>query len=234
MSARNAALPMSSSIVVTARPAVAATALSSAGKHALPVGLAERDEPHPGRNPCRRQRMQKCRATTAQAECRDRRTPRRPRPAARLRALPPAPSSAAHGHAARVVSRKARPCAVVSRWRSLEGAKATASSATAPSAAGSAAARWAWAKNTASQKPLPSSSITHSQSRSDGGVPDVAGFDRPFDAARIRERADRIGRRQPTPSADRARRLRAAVPQPTSPDATPRSVRSREGGNPVY
>ena len=51
--------------------------------------------------------------------------------------------------------------------------------------------------STASQKPPPSASTTASQRRSARRVADVAGLDRPFEAARIREGADRIGRRQP-------------------------------------
>ena len=43
-------------------------------------------------------------------------------------------SSAAQGQAARVASMKAAPCAVVSRWRSFDGANAAASSATARNA----------------------------------------------------------------------------------------------------
>ena len=50
-----------------------------------------------------------------------------------------------HGHAARVASMKARPCAVVSRWRSFEGAKAAASSATVRSAVSSVSANDQWA-----------------------------------------------------------------------------------------
>ena len=49
-SARNAALPTSSSGVTSARRAVASTDRLERGEHALAVALAERDEPHAGRN----------------------------------------------------------------------------------------------------------------------------------------------------------------------------------------
>ena len=103
------------------------------------------------------------------------------------------------GQAARVVARKARPCAVVSRCRSFDGAKAAASSATARSIASSptATARKAWTKKTASQNPPPVADHDREPALERRGIGDVAGLDRPFDAAGIGEGADRIGRRQP-------------------------------------
>ena len=58
-SARKADEPMSSSEAASARCAVAAMTGSSAAKHALAVGLAERDEPHAGGDPVGGERLQK-------------------------------------------------------------------------------------------------------------------------------------------------------------------------------
>ena len=79
------------------------------------------------------------------------------------------PSSPSQAQAERAISMKARPCVVVSSWRSREGTKAAASSAISRKATSSRAdaARCACARNTASQKPEPSASIAASQSRSD-------------------------------------------------------------------
>ena len=62
---------------------------------------------------------------------------------------------------------------MVSSWRSREGTKAAASSATSRKARSSRddAARWAWARNTPSQNPLPSASIAASQSRREAASP---------------------------------------------------------------
>ena len=104
------------------------------GKHALALRLAERDEPHAGGDQIGRERMQHALHARAQAQCRDPHTRRPPRRAVRSLVATSSRSSACEGQAARVTSRKARPCAVVSRCRSFEGAKATASSATLRSA----------------------------------------------------------------------------------------------------
>ena len=115
-SARNAALPRSSSGVTQRRArAVATITGSQRGEHALAVGLAERNEPHAGRDEVGGEARADRRAAPAPA-----RTPmaprrrRRPRPAGdgavpQRRAADRAP---AHGQAARVAARKARPCAV--------------------------------------------------------------------------------------------------------------------------
>jgi hypothetical protein len=64
---------------------------------------------------------------------------------------------------------KARPCVVVSSWRSREGTKAAASSAISRNAASSCreTARCTCAKNTPSQNPEPSASIAASQPRNE-------------------------------------------------------------------
>ena len=58
-SARSALEPISSSGVLSARVAVAATTGFKRGEHALAVGLAERDEADAGGNPVGGQRVQK-------------------------------------------------------------------------------------------------------------------------------------------------------------------------------
>ena len=108
-------------------------------------------------------------------------------------------ASAGHGHAARVASRKARPCAVVSRKRSFDGTNAAASSATARSAASSAAAGRTVRMNEEDGVAKAAAFAEHHREPLPQrlGVLDVAGLDRPFDAAGIGKGADRIGRRQP-------------------------------------
>ena len=58
MSARNAALPTSSSGVASARAGGRGDDRLERGEHALAVGLAERDEPHAGGNQVGGHRMQ--------------------------------------------------------------------------------------------------------------------------------------------------------------------------------
>ena len=107
------------------------------------------------------------------------------------------------------MSMKARPCAEVSSWRSREGTKAAASSAISLKAASSSRRRGAMGMG---QKHAVAKAAAVGQHRRQpvpqrGGVADVAGFHRPFDAAGIGERADRKGRRQPGHQPVQRRRL---------------------------
>ena len=171
------------------------------GQHALAVGLPERNEPHAGGDEIREPAPADRHAAPASSGMP---WPAPVMPTATV-ARPARPSiaqqrsSAAQVQAALIVSRKARPCAIVSRWRSFEGEKAAASSATSRSAASSppAIARWACTKNTRRKTRCPRRSSPSSQRSQRHGIGDVARFDRPFHAAGIRESADRKGRRKP-------------------------------------
>ena len=199
-SARNAAPPTSSSGVASARSAVAATTGFERREHALAVGLAERDEAHAGGNEVGRLSVQ-----IGMQRRRERsRCPAQATPTATGSATGPSQTASSR------VERRARPGRArgleegaalrgglqVALLRRREGGGELGDRAQRRVVAGGAA-RWAWTKNTASQNPPPSPIITASQRRSVVGVRDVAGLDRPFDPARIGERADRIGRRQP-------------------------------------
>ena len=169
-SARNAALPMSSSEVGERALRGCGDDRLERGQHALAVGLAERNRAARRRRSDWRRRRADRRAARARPRCRGRRPRRRPRPDRRpARPRPRASrSSAAHGQAARVASTKARPCAVVSRWRSFEGAKRRGKFGDRaqrrdrprrPARDGRAR------RSTASQKPPPSAITTASQRR---------------------------------------------------------------------
>ena len=188
---------------LSARAAVAATTGSSAASSALTIGLAERNEPHAGRNQVRRHGMQIGLQRRLQPRCRGRPPSRRPRSDTRPARPRLAPACRAPRRAMRRASPRRRrvPCAVVSRWRSFDGANAAASSATSRKAAVVAAAtpRDAHARRTPHRRNrrLRVSDDASASACSVCRILDVAGLDRPLDAAGIRECADRIGRRQP-------------------------------------
>ena len=203
MSARNAAPPTSSSGVTSARargrrdrPARAPPA--RAGRRSGRAGPAARRP----KSRLAATRVQDRRAAPASSGnavpgARD----RRPRPdRRRRRPRPPAADRApAHGQAARVVSRKARPCAVVSRMpllrRRERGGQLGHRAQRRVVAAGRRAVGVDEEHRVAEAAALADHHREPALQRR--GIGDVAGLHRPFDAARIGECADRIGRRQP-------------------------------------
>ena len=117
--------------------------------------------------------------------------------------------SVARPRLSRAISMKARPCVVVSSWRSREGTKAAASSAISRNRGlilrGCGAMRLRQKHGVAKAGAVAEHRGQPVAQRC--GVRDVARLHRPFDAAGIGERADRKGRRQPGHQPVQRRRL---------------------------
>ena len=192
---------MSSSVVATRAAGGGGDRRLERGEHALAVGLAERDEPHAGRDPvgaasaCRKAvERRRQRNAVAGARDADRHRKRDLGPdavsASSAGARPGRARGVEEGAALRGRFQMALLRGREGRGKLRDGARARQRHRRAP--------RGARARRTPRRRSrCPRSSITREPVAQRGGVADVAGLHRPFDAARIRERADRIGRRQP-------------------------------------
>ena len=211
--------PIASGGAASAAAATAAASGISAGGDPLALGLAERDQPHAGRDDVGGEGLQE--------ERRGRRERQRQQPRRHGRPPPDRPSAGtAIPQAAAVVRAKAAPCAIVSRCRSAEGASASASSATG---AGSSA-RQAAASSIASVRPAPNSSRSATQAARPAPSRDPPGLDRPFQpvANSCRRRPDSRARTRPRGSAaPESRRARSSRRAPARRD---RRRRRRGGG----
>ena len=215
-SARKAAPPSSSSVAARARAAVVATTGSSAARIRCPSVWPERDEPHAGGDQVSGERLQISAAAPVSSGDAVARGCNADRDRIGDRAVPDlaSRSSAAHGHAARVASTKARalrggfemtlPRRRKRRSQLGDGAQRRRRRRSSPRD-GHARRKTRVAEARAVRD--------HRRRASGASVRasrDIASLDRPFDAARIGERARPETPATATPSGDRARRQ--AVP----------------------